>query len=120
MRQPAWLTGCLAIVCVAALAQDAAPQGSDPAARAAARDRRGAAEALEWNRNPAPQDPRDFSGVWWTRGYDRTFRPVTDTPMAPGESARLLPLTASIRFPEAVRRGGKLPPARKFVWSKLR
>ena len=24
----------------------------------------------------APGNPRDFDGVWWTRGYDRTFRPV--------------------------------------------
>jgi hypothetical protein len=46
----------------------------------AAREQKNAAE---WNKNPAPTDPRDFSGVWWTRGYDRTCRPVTDTPMSP-------------------------------------
>ena len=93
MRRPAWLISCLAILCIAAVAQDAPPQGGDPAARAAARDKRNAAEAQQWNQNPAPQDPRDFSGVWWTRGYDRTFRPVTDAPTPPGEAARLLPLT---------------------------
>ena len=93
MRQSAWLTGCLAFACIVLFAQDAPPPGSDPAARAAARDRREAAQAQEWNRNPAPQDPRDFSGVWWTRGYDRTFRPVSDPPLSPAESARLLPLT---------------------------
>ena len=40
-----------------------------------------------------PQDPRDFTGVWWTRGYDRTFRPVTDPPQSPAQSSKLLPLT---------------------------
>jgi hypothetical protein len=59
----------------------------------AAREKRAAEQSAEWNRNPAPSDPRDFSGVWWTRGYDRTFRPVTDHPMPPDQSAKLLPLT---------------------------
>src|SRR5690348_17160594 len=59
----------------------------------AAREKRAAEQSAEWNKNPAPKDPRDFSGVWWTRGYDRTFRPVTDHPMSPVESAKLLPLT---------------------------
>ncbi len=45
--------------------------------------------------SPPPADPRDFSGVWWTRGYDRTFRPVTDPPLPPAQSARLLPFTAN-------------------------
>ncbi len=63
MRRPAWLIGCLAIICIASFAQDAPAPGGDPAARAAARERRDASEALPWNRNPAPQDPRDFSGV---------------------------------------------------------
>ena len=26
------------------------------------------AQAKEWNATPAPSDPRDFQGVWWTRG----------------------------------------------------
>src|ERR1700743_2937290 len=93
MRRPAWLMSCLAIVCTASLAQDAPPQARAPAARAPARDKRNAEDALVWNRNPAPKDPRDFSGVWWTRGYDRTFRPVTNPPMRPDEAAKLLPLT---------------------------
>src|SRR6266516_3687982 len=45
--------------------------------------------------NPPPSDPRDFSGVWWTRGYDRTFRPVTDPPQPPAKAAKLLPFTAT-------------------------
>ena len=24
----------------------------------------------------APGDPHDIDGVWWTKGYDRTFRPI--------------------------------------------
>ncbi len=95
-RKGAWaisgarvLIGCLA---VSYLAISAAQEG--PAAGgAAARERRNAQDAADWNRNPAPADPRDFSGVWYTRGYDRTFRPVTPTPMTPAESAKLLPLT---------------------------
>jgi len=63
------------------------------AAQVAAREQKNAADAREWNRNPAPSDPRDFSGVWLTRGYDRTFRPLTDPPLPPSESAHLLPLT---------------------------
>ena len=58
-----------------------------------AREKKAAADAALWNKNPAPTDPRDFSGVWWTRGYDRTFRPVTDPPLSPDEAAKLLPLT---------------------------
>jgi hypothetical protein len=93
MRRSAWLTSCFTLIWVASFAQNAPPQAGDAAARAAARDKRGVAEALQWNKLPAPQDARDFSGVWWTRGYDRTFRPVTDTPLPPDESAKLLPLT---------------------------
>ena len=75
-------------------AQEAPPRAAHPTpAQLAAREQKNAEEALEWNRNAAPKDPRDFSGVWWTRGYDRTFRPVTDPPQPPSESARLLPLT---------------------------
>lgn len=33
-----------------------------------------AAEEAEWNVVKAPEDPKDFSGVYWTRGYDRTYR----------------------------------------------
>jgi len=53
------------------------------------------ADPAEWSKNPAPQDPRDFSGVWWTRGYDRTFRPVTDPPLSPAAAVKFLPLTAA-------------------------
>ncbi len=79
---------------LASLAEEGAP-GRTPLTpgEAAAREKRAAEQAAEWNKNPAPKDPRDFSGVWWTRGYDRTFRPVTDRPMSPAESAKLLPLT---------------------------
>ena len=59
----------------------------------AAAEKRNADQAKEWNANPAPSDPRDFQGVWWTRGYDRTFRPVTNPPQRPDEAAKLLPLT---------------------------
>jgi hypothetical protein len=99
MRQSAWLAISIALIWSVCFAQEGAPPGGppqgggDPAARAAARDKINAAQAATWNKNPAPQDPRDFSGVWWTRGYDRTFRPVADHPMSPGESATLLPLT---------------------------
>ncbi|HTC44928.1 MAG TPA: hypothetical protein VK696_07765, partial [Steroidobacteraceae bacterium] len=98
MRRSAWLAISVAVIWTASFAQEgpppqAPPAGGDPAARAAARDRINAAQAAEWNKNPAPTDPRDFSGVWWTRGYDRTFRPVADHPMSPGEAASLLPMT---------------------------
>lgn len=78
----AWLSLLIPLL---GLAQ--APPGQD------AREARNAAQSREWNRNPAPTDPRDFSGVWWTRGYDRTYRPITDPPLPPAQSARLLPLT---------------------------
>ena len=80
----------------AALAQseyDAAHPPQPNAQQLAAREKKNAADAAVWNKNPAPTDPRDFSGVWWTRGYDRTFRPVTDPPLPPAQAARLLPLT---------------------------
>jgi hypothetical protein len=98
MRRSAWLAITFAVICTASIAQEGAPppgptQGGDPAARAAAQDKRNAEAAALWNKIPAPTDPRDFSGVWWTRGYDRTFRPVTDRPMRPDQSASLLPMT---------------------------
>jgi hypothetical protein len=31
--------------------------------------------------------------VWWTRGYDRTFRPVTDPPQPPAQAIKLVPMT---------------------------
>jgi hypothetical protein len=85
--------GCWMAVSLGATAQEEAPARRAPPSpeQIAAREQK---NALEWNKNPAPQDPRDFSGVWWTRGYDRTFRPVTDPPMPPGAAAKLLPLTA--------------------------
>jgi hypothetical protein len=86
-----WLAiGCLMIGPLA-LAQEEAPRRTPPSPeQIAAREQKNAAE---WNRNPAPADPRDFSGVWWTRGYDRTFRPVADPPLSPAAAAKLLPLT---------------------------
>jgi hypothetical protein len=48
----------------------------------AAREKQAAADAAEWNKIPAPKDPRDFSGVYWTRGYDRTYRQL-DRSMPP-------------------------------------
>ncbi|HTV50761.1 MAG TPA: hypothetical protein VME21_06210 [Steroidobacteraceae bacterium] len=86
------LCACALLACLAAPAQPPPTRPQTPE-ELAARERRTAEEVAEWNRNPAPSDPRDFSGVWWTRGYDRTFRPVTDVPMSPAESAKLLPLT---------------------------
>ncbi|MGB6449868.1 MAG: hypothetical protein WBE92_03875 [Steroidobacteraceae bacterium] len=86
--------GSLIAAPLAAYAQNAAPPGSAPTPQQiAARNKRNAEQAAEWNKNPAPKDLRDFSGVWWTRGYDRTFRPITPRPMSPEESAKLLPLT---------------------------
>jgi hypothetical protein len=85
---------CLIGASTAVLAQGEGPGASPPTpAQIAARDRFNAEQAAEWNKNPAPKDLRDFSGVWWTRGYDRTYRPVTAQPMSPDESAKLLPLT---------------------------
>jgi hypothetical protein len=84
---------CL-LVALAAEAQEVPPRRGPPTPeQLAAREKKAAEDAAVWNKNPAPKDPRDFSGVWWTRGYDRTFRPVTDSPLPPAESAKLLPLT---------------------------
>src|SRR5689334_9676074 len=99
-RTRGWrVAGCLLVITpLVSFAQEeyAAPRPAGPSPQAlAARDKKNAADAAEWNKNPAPKDPRDFSGVWWTRGYDRTFRPVTDPPESPGEAAKLLPLTAT-------------------------
>ena len=98
MRRSAWLAVSFAVLWTVSYAQEGAPpqgppQGGDPAARAAAQDKRNADAAALWNKIPAPTDPRDFSGVWWTRGYDRTFRPITDRPLSPNQSASLLPMT---------------------------
>ena len=78
----------------AAYAQ-AGPPGQTPSTpdQIAAREKRAAEQSIAWNKNPAPKDPRDFSGVWWTRGYDRTFRPITNPAVPPDQSAKLLPLT---------------------------
>ena len=51
------------------------------------------ANAKLWNANPAPTDPRDFQGLWWTRRYDNAFRPVTAAGIARDEAVQLLPLT---------------------------
>jgi hypothetical protein len=64
----------------------------------AAREKQYAEDAKRWNAIPAPSDPRDFQGVWWTRGYDYTFRPLTEPPMGP--AAPLPPMTPA----EAARR----------------
>jgi hypothetical protein len=87
----ALLAGCL-LISLSSFAQDTPRQPPD-ASQQSAREQRNAAQSHEWNRNPAPSDPRDFSGVWWTRGYDRTFRPVTDPPQPPAQSVKLLPMT---------------------------
>ncbi|MDB6044599.1 MAG: hypothetical protein JWM63_3150 [Gammaproteobacteria bacterium] len=93
------MTGLLAasyllVVPLTTIAQEAAPRRApEISQQSVAREKKNAAEAAEWNKIPAPQDPRDFSGVWWTRGYDRTFRPITDPRLSPAEAARLLPMT---------------------------
>jgi len=93
----AWLAGAPLLASAqngaSPAATAAAPGAGGAAALQAARDKRNQEDAAEWNRNPAPKDPRDFSGVWWTRGYDRTYRPVTNPPLPPSQSAKLLPLT---------------------------
>src|SRR4051812_7443222 len=55
-----------------ALAQEEGPAGRGPptAEQQAAAEKRNTDQAREWNANPAPKGPRDFQGVWWTRGYD--------------------------------------------------
>lgn len=43
----------------------------------------GAAQAaLDFTPTKSPGGPRDFNGVWWTRGYDRTYRQL-DKSMPP-------------------------------------
>lgn len=43
----------------------------------------GAAQAaLDFTPTQSPGGPRDFNGVWWTRGYDRTYRQL-DKSMPP-------------------------------------
>jgi hypothetical protein len=85
---------CLLAALTAQAQEGPGRKGPPTPEQLAAREKKAAEDAAVWNRNPAPKDPRDFSGVWWTRGYDRTFRPVTDSPQSPAESAKLLPLTA--------------------------
>jgi hypothetical protein len=81
-------TGACALALVAAplaLAQRAPPTPE----QLAAREKKEAEDAKVWNAIPAPSDPRDFTGVWWTRGYDRTFRQLDHSlpPMTPNEAA---------------------------------
>ena len=78
-----------------ALAQEGGRPGRAPPTpeQQAAAEKRNADQSREWNANPAPSDPRDFQGVWWTRGYDRTFRPITNPAQTPAQAAALLPLT---------------------------
>ena len=81
-------TGACALALAAAplaLAQRAPPTPE----QIAAREKKEAEDAKVWNAIPAPSDPRDFTGVWWTRGYDRTFRQLDHSlpPMTPNEAA---------------------------------
>ena len=86
--------GCLLAVSLVSVAQEeraSPPRRAGPTPeQIATREKK---NAEEWNKIPAPTDPRDFSGVWWTRGYDRTFRPVSNPPQSPSEAAKLLPMT---------------------------
>jgi hypothetical protein len=43
-------------------------------AQADAAERQAAEDSRLWNADPAPSDPRDFSGVWWATPYIRDFR----------------------------------------------
>jgi len=94
---PKLAMGACAIALMAApfaLAQEGGPRRGPPTPeQQAAAEKRNADQAKEWNANPAPTGPRDFQGIWWTRGYDRTFRPITNPPERPDEAAKLLPLT---------------------------
>ena len=95
-RMCGWLAAsCLLGVPFTTVAQEeGAPRRAPPSpAQLAAREKKNATDAAVWNKIPASREPRDFSGVWWTRGYDRTFRPVTSSPLSPAESAKLLPMT---------------------------
>ena len=89
-------TGACALALLAsplAKAQEGGARKPPTPEQIAAREKKNAEDAKLWNANPAPSDPRNFEGVWWTRGYDRTFRPYTNPPMNPAEAAKLLPLT---------------------------
>lgn len=93
------LVCALGALAVSAPAMRAAAQDDEPAPAAAkapltpaqieARERRLQAQSDKWNEVPAPADPRDFSGVWWTRGHDRTYRQLDKSlpPMTPLEAA---------------------------------
>lgn len=63
----------------------------------AQREKDAQAESDQQNMNRAPADPRDFTGVWWTRGYDRTFRPITNPRIPPREAINRVPLTPKER-----------------------
>ena len=60
--------GCLLVITpfvCSAQEEYAAPRPAGPSPQAlAAREKKNAADAAEWNKVPAPKDPRDFSGVW--------------------------------------------------------
>lgn len=83
-----WLSGP-----VLAQAQDdaAPPRARAPLTpeQAAAREKTLQAQSDLWNKVPAPADPRDFSGVWWTRGHVPAFRQLDNSlpPMTPLEAA---------------------------------
>jgi hypothetical protein len=93
--------GLLAATCLfaavplaAAAQEEGGPRRAPPSPeQIAAREKQNQADSDEYNKNPAPSDPRDFSGVYWTRGYDRTFRPMTSPPQSPAQAAALLPMT---------------------------
>jgi hypothetical protein len=76
-----------------ALAQEGGPRGrtAPTPEQIAAREAQNAEDARRWNAAPAPSDPRDFQGVWWTRGYEFAYRPITNPPMGP--AAPLAPMT---------------------------
>ena len=76
-----------------ALAQEGGPRSRTPPTpeQLAAREAQNAEDARQWNAAPAPSDPRDFQGVWWTRGYEFAYRPITNPPMGP--AAPLAPMT---------------------------
>jgi hypothetical protein len=90
------MSACAVVLLAAplAFAQEGGPPRAPPTPeQIAAREKKAADDAKTWNAKPAPSDPRDFSGVWWTRGYDRTYRPISDRPTTPAAAAELLPLT---------------------------
>jgi hypothetical protein len=78
---------CAAALLAAPLASaQRAPPTSE---QIAAREKKNAEDSRVWNAIPAPSDPRDFTGVWWTRGYDATYRQLDQSlpPMTPLEAS---------------------------------